>query len=123
MTLSIGELTVDCNDVAIVSAFWSATLGIPVDAGASPYMATLNRDSAELPRMLFLRVPEAKTAKNRFHLDLVADGSTPRADEVARLVALGATQVADKDEWGHSWAVLTDPEGNEFCVAEMPDSG
>jgi Glyoxalase-like domain len=36
---------------------------------------------------------------------------------VARLVALGATLVADKDEWGHAWTVLQDPGGNEFCVA------
>ncbi len=37
---------------------------------------------------------------------------------MARLVELGATHVADKEEWGHSWAVLNDVEGNEFCVAE-----
>jgi len=50
-------------------------------------------------------------------LDLAVDGSAGHADEVARLVELGATHVADKEEWGHSWAVLTDPEGNEFSVA------
>lgn len=48
---------------------------------------------------------------------LLVDKDVPRDREVARLVDLGATHVADKDEWGHSWAVLTDPEGNEFCVA------
>ena len=49
------------------------------------------------------------------HVDLVADD---RRAEVARLVALGATEVADKDEWGISWTVLTDPEGNELCIAQ-----
>ena len=38
--------------------------------------------------------------------------------EVARLVGLGATQVADMNEWGYQWTVLQDPEGNEFCVAQ-----
>jgi len=117
MTLSVGSVTIDCNDVAIVSGFWSAALDIPLDPDASPYVASLNRTGTALPRFLFLNVPEAKTAKNRLHLDLLGDRDVPRAEEVARLVDLGATHLADKDEWGHSWAVLTDPEGNEFCVA------
>lgn len=37
---------------------------------------------------------------------------------VERLLALGATKVHDKDEWGVNWTTLLDPEGNEFCVAE-----
>ncbi len=117
MTLSVGSVTVDCDDVATTAGFWSAALSTPLDPGASPYMASLNRNSSELPRFLFLKVPESKTAKNRLHLDLLVDQDVPRAQEVARLVELGATHVADKDEWGHSWAVLADPEGNEFCVA------
>lgn len=117
MSLSVGSVTVDCADVARVAGFWSAVLDIPADPGASPYMASLNRSGPDLPRFLFLKVPEPKTAKNRLHLDLLADPGVPRDQEVARLVALGATHLADKDEWGHSWAVLTDPEGNEFCVA------
>lgn len=117
MTISVGAMTLDCDDVSTVAEFWSAALGVPVDDGASPYMASINREGSALPRFMFLKVPESKTAKNRLHLDLIVDGSVPRKDEVARLVGLGATHVADKDEWGHSWAVLNDPEGNEFCVA------
>jgi predicted enzyme related to lactoylglutathione lyase len=49
------------------------------------------------------------------HLDLGADD---RAAEVERLLALGATHVHDKDEYGVRWTTLADPEGNEFCVAE-----
>ena len=48
------------------------------------------------------------------HVDTV---TADRQAEVARLVALGATPVGDKEEWGHGWTVLQDPEGNEFCVA------
>ncbi len=119
MTLSVGCVTIDCADVGRVAAFWSAALDIPVDEGASPYVASLNRTGAALLRFLFLKVPEAKTAKNRMHLDLLVDARGPREKEVARLVDLGATHVADKDEWGHSWAVLTDPDGNEFCIASQ----
>jgi hypothetical protein len=120
MSLSVGCLTVDCNDVATVAGFWSAALGVPLDPEPSPYVASLNREGADLPRFLFIRVPEAKSAKNRLHLDLVVEQGGPRAREVERLVGLGATHVVDHDEWGHSWAVLNDPEGNEFCVAERP---
>ena len=67
------------------------------------------------PMMMFLKVPEAKTAKNRVHLDLAVE---ERSAEVARLIELGATHVHDKDEWGITWTTLADPEGNEFCVSD-----
>ena len=72
------------------------------------------------PRLLAQRVPEGKTAKNRLHLDVhLGDGAGPAqvATEVERLVALGASHVRTQTEHGSHWAVLTDPEGNEFCVA------
>jgi hypothetical protein len=77
------------------------------------------------PRLLFLRVPEGKTAKNRMHLDIdaapgAAHGSDERAAKIAehaaRLVAIGATEVDRRSEHGTSWIVMHDPEGNEFCV-------
>ena len=49
------------------------------------------------------------------HLDLVAED--PPA-EIERLVAIGATHVSDKDEWGIQWSVMLDVEGNEFCIAK-----
>ena len=64
--------------------------------------------------MWFTRVPEAKSAKNRLHLDLRAPG--PVQDEVARLERLGATVVRRHEHH----AVMQDPEGNEFCVEPGP---
>ena len=81
--------------------------------GASEFFAALD-GGATCPTWFFLQVPEGKTAKNRMHIDLEADD---RMAEVNRLVKLGATHVADKDEWGIQWSVLNDPEGNEFCVS------
>jgi hypothetical protein len=66
-------------------------------------------------RLLFQRVPEPKTVKNRLHLDLHA-GAERRAAEVARLEGLGASMLRHVKEPGGEWVVMTDPEGNEFCV-------
>ena len=75
--------------------------------------------------MFFQKVPEAKTSKNRVHLDLrVADRDTDATSqrqaidaEVDRLVVHGATKVKDFDEGDFGlWTVMQDPEGNEFCV-------
>jgi hypothetical protein len=66
-------------------------------------------------RLLFQRVPEAKTVKNRLHLDLHASPGQ-RDAEVARLEGLGATVLRRVEEPGGTWTVMADPEGNEYCV-------
>ncbi|MGW4203428.1 VOC family protein [Streptomyces sp. NPDC004726] len=66
-------------------------------------------------RLLFQRVPEGKTAKNRLHLDLHV-GPERRAEEVARLETLGATVLYHQDQPIGVWTTMADPEGNEFCV-------
>ncbi|MFJ6571549.1 VOC family protein [Streptomyces sp. NPDC091292] len=66
-------------------------------------------------RILFNRVAEPKTGKNRLHLD-VHTGAGERAAEVARLTALGASVLREVKEPGGEWVVMTDPERNEFCV-------
>jgi len=109
MSTSLTHLTFDCNDAATLAGFWAAVLDRPVDDGASADFAVI----AGSPGWMFLKVPEAKTVKNRMHPDL----STPDlAGEVQRLKELGATHLADHDEDGSTWATLADPEGNEFDV-------
>jgi hypothetical protein len=68
------------------------------------------------PRLLFQLVPEAKTVKNRLHLDL-RFGEEQQAEQVARLVGLGATELWRGSQGPHTWVTMADPEGNEFCVA------
>jgi hypothetical protein len=68
------------------------------------------------PRVLFQQVPEAKTVKNRLHLD-VRVGPDRREAEVSRLLELGATELWRGSQGPHEWATLADPEGNEFCVS------
>ncbi|NUV63375.1 VOC family protein [Streptomyces sp. CAI-85] len=66
-------------------------------------------------RLLFQRVPEAKSVKNRLHLDL-HPGAGRLADEVERLTTLGASVLREVKEPSGQWVVMADPEGNEFCV-------
>ncbi len=88
-----------------------------IDPARSDGMFAAAVDPAGIgPRLLAQRVPEGKTAKNRLHLDVRVGGRDAVAVEVERLVALGATYHGTFDEHGSYWAVLTDPEGNEFCV-------
>jgi hypothetical protein len=100
-----------------------------IDAGAASEKDTLRHRGAlvwrqgaaitspdpERPRVLFQEVPEAKTVKNRVHLD-VRVGPDRREAEVARLLGLGATELWRSAQGPHEWATLADPEGNEFCV-------
>lgn len=72
------------------------------------------------PGVTLQRVAEPKTATIRMHFDLlVAD----IAAETARLEALGASRVTPSvhEEFGQTWLVLADPEGNEFCVLSSRD--
>jgi len=73
-------------------------------------------DPVALP-LAFVPVPEAKTGKNRVHLDLATESLEHQAAEVKRLLALGAVP-ADIGQGDVPWQVLADPEGNEFCVLE-----
>ena len=101
---------------------FAATMNIPADK-AEALAAVVDPDGAG-PRLLFQRVPEPKTAKNRVHLDIQLTGG--RRDEaswklvtehVDRLLAAGATRLWENDEPTGRAIVLADPEGNEFCVS------
>jgi predicted enzyme related to lactoylglutathione lyase len=120
MTVTLAAITVDCDDAHALARFWSAALDRPLASEPAPsrefaLIGRADHGADAPPSWMFTRVPEEKTAKNRMHVDLVAED---RRAEIDRLVALGASRVADKDEWGMQWTVLTDPEGNEFCVAQ-----
>ena len=116
MTLTHKAVTFDCADATVVSGFWSAVLGRPVDTQPMPpseYFASIGLTDGSGVGYMFIQVPEGKTVKNRVHLDLDADDV---AAEVARVIELGATHIHDKDEYGMQWTTLADPEGNEFCI-------
>jgi hypothetical protein len=141
------QIAIDAADTQRLATFWAAALAergyrLPTPPDEAPDWPTwlraqdvpeeqwgagfaLENDDPTQPRLYFQRVPEAKTAKNRLHLDLLAGGGSgvPVAEQeqrvaaaVERLTALGATYRETRTELGVHWAVLQDPEGNEFCA-------
>ncbi len=107
----IKEIVVDCEAPEIVAAFWAAVTGYDQVVATDSYVAIADPHGVE-PEIAFVKVPEPKTVKNRIHLDLhVSD----LAAEVERLLSLGARR-ADGFPQKETLAVMSDPEGNEFCV-------
>jgi catechol 2,3-dioxygenase-like lactoylglutathione lyase family enzyme len=116
MDIRIQCLCVDSTDPARTAAFWQSALGWRRTFEKEDEIVLEppegSREDGIVPDLLFLKVPEGKTVKNRLHLDL-----RPRdqAAEVARLEALGARRV-DVGQGTAGWVVMADPDGNEFDV-------
>jgi predicted enzyme related to lactoylglutathione lyase len=120
VTSAIDTLTVDCADPGVVARFWAEALGWQIADEGDGEFEIVDPAGRDRP-ILFQAVPEAKMAKNRWHLDLRA--VTSMAAEVERLVQAGATVRERVDDHGNYWTVLHDPEGNEFCVLRGPEDG
>ena len=110
-------ICVDSTDPRRIAPFWQQALGwrithdTPDEVVLEP--AEGSKEDGVSPDILFLRVPEAKSVKNRLHIDLRPDDQPA---EVARLESLGARRVDIGQAGDVSWVVLADPDGNEFCV-------
>jgi catechol 2,3-dioxygenase-like lactoylglutathione lyase family enzyme len=117
MAIRVQCLSVDCNDPDKLAHFWADVLGWRRtyedgdEVVLEPPAGT--PEDGVVPDLLFLRVPEPKSVKNRLHVDLRPDDQD---GEVRRLESLGAQRVSVGQGSDVSWVVLADPEGNEFCV-------
>lgn len=134
------QIAVDCRDPHTLVRFWAAALDMEIEDHADQIASLLEagvataedvtevdgrlawataaacrRDGGPVPRLLFQQVPEDKTVKNRWHLDLHYPAGE-RDTQVARFEALGATRLWTASQGPHEWVTLADPEGNEFCV-------
>ena len=105
------QIVVDEEDHARLARWWAEALQWQI-VHEEPDEIEIRRTPDEMPGLLFTPVPEAKTVKNRLHLDLRPDDQEA---EVERLVDMGARHV-DIGQHDVDWVVLADPEGNEFCV-------
>ena len=117
MVANIRHITIDAEDSYTLSKFWEQVTGWsqdPDDPNSPEHPENLLQNPDGGVDLLFITVPEKKSVKNRIHLDLGPD--TTRDEEVERLLSIGASLVADHRKPDGGWAVLADPEGNEFCI-------
>jgi catechol 2,3-dioxygenase-like lactoylglutathione lyase family enzyme len=112
ITSAVQHVVIDTHDPQLVAGFWAEALGREIvdDWGGFVRLAP-DRAGTQLA---FAAVPEAKTVKNRVHLDLTAVDRQRASEE---LIAIGATMIETRSQDGHRWSVMADPEGNEFCLA------
>jgi hypothetical protein len=122
MEIRLQCVVVDADDCALLARFWSQVLGWRITYEShdewciEPPEGTPASDVA--PDILFVKVPDRKTTKNRLHFDLRPQD---QAAQVQRLIDLGARRADIGQSEDVSWVVLADPEGNEFCVlSPMP---
>ena len=115
MTSTIKYITFDCHNPLLLAEFWSAVLEYETENWPVIDGATSKPRDGGVPHIAFIKAPEAKTAKNRLHLDIQPVDGTMES-EVERLVELGATRIDVFNEPSETWTVMNDPEGNEFCV-------
>jgi catechol 2,3-dioxygenase-like lactoylglutathione lyase family enzyme len=135
------QVAIDCADPERLVTFWATVLGYVIDAPPAGYASwqDFSRSAGGVgeswsavvdparagPRVLFHRVPEPKDGKNRVHLDVrvsapgevSAETRRRQVDaEVARLQTFGGIHLRTEEDEHDYFAVMTDPEGNEFCI-------
>jgi hypothetical protein len=113
MSSSLLAVAIDCADAAALARFWADVLGRQVAEDSTSGQAVLlaGEGDASAPRIVFNKVPEPKTVKNRLHLDLI---STSYDAESERLLSLGAHKLRDLHRDKSRWTTFADIEGNEF---------
>jgi hypothetical protein len=138
------QTVIDCADPHSLADWWAETLGWQVEPQDETFIRSMieqgratdadtrmhrgslvwregaaihpnEEKSPHRARILFQEVPEAKTVKNRVHLDLrIGEDDAEAVRE--RLLARGATVLHTGQQGPHTWLTMADPEGNEFCV-------
>jgi catechol 2,3-dioxygenase-like lactoylglutathione lyase family enzyme len=113
MTVRFAQWTLDVNDVERMLSFWSAALGYEVDGD---HLRPPPDAEPGAPTVWLQRTAASKRGKLRGHVDLYVEAGGSLADEVRRLITLGARRVDVGQTGEEPFEVLADPEGNEFCV-------
>jgi catechol 2,3-dioxygenase-like lactoylglutathione lyase family enzyme len=116
MAIRLGSTVINCADLEEMTRFWAGALDLkPSSTDADDDFRVLRGPAGTISLQL------AKTpvrAHDQMHLDLYTDD---QSGEVARLTRLGAVYVRHDQNPDDDFVVMTDPEGNEFCVCAVPD--
>jgi predicted enzyme related to lactoylglutathione lyase len=120
MPVRLHHIVVDAHDLPGLARFWTQALGWKVLSERDNEIVIGPDENAPVG-MCFMPVTDAKTVKNRVHLDLTSSAAD-RDQEIDRLLALGARPVDIGQTGAESWTVLADPEGNEFCVVRPKET-
>ena len=112
MPATFKDLCLDAVDDQALANWWCTAMGYTLKLAATgddvgQWTGGIADPAGAGPLIWINRVPEAKTIKNRMHLDVLGD--------TAELISLGATLLRRRDA-EIRWDILADPEGNEFCV-------
>jgi len=113
MALKTENITFDTTDPEGLAAWWARALDGEVNPIAPPFFVVVSRP--EGPGLAFQQVEDPTPGKNKVHLDLRTDDDIDA--EAARWVEAGATSLGKRNAGDFSWITLTDPDGNEFCIA------
>lgn len=114
--LRFAHVTVDCADADRLVAFWRPFVGVERDPIREDDIVYLPWDGGA-GSLAFQEVPEPRQGKNRAHLDFCFNDL---ATTTSKVIELGGKVLEDITTPDGSWRVFADPEGNEFCVAEVP---
>jgi catechol 2,3-dioxygenase-like lactoylglutathione lyase family enzyme len=119
VSIEIGSVVVDCNDVEAMMAFWREALHyVPREPPEDDWVVLRDPEGSNV-NVSLQQVPEQRVGKNRLHFDLYTDDQEV---EVERLLGLGATRHPRTPEPGEDFVVLADPEGNLFCVIDKGEA-
>jgi predicted enzyme related to lactoylglutathione lyase len=122
-SVGLDAVTIDCAEPLELARFWGALFGTTIDStlGDEPHYVDL-RSVNGVPVLRFQRVPDKKITKNRLHLDLLVEDLDQAC---ARVESLGGRRAPGQrvTEYGWSWIVMFDPEGNEFCLGRSSSGG
>jgi predicted enzyme related to lactoylglutathione lyase len=116
MAIRLGSTVINCADMELMTRFWSQALTLASSSAAQGDDFRVLRGEHGRLSLQLSRTPV--TARDQMHLDLYTDD---QAAEVERLTGLGATFVRRNRDPGDDYVVMTDPEGNEFCVCAVAD--
>ncbi|QKV79199.1 VOC family protein [Amycolatopsis sp. Hca4] len=114
-TGAVASIVVDAHDPELLAGFWTRITGRPIEFREGEVLVGLRAPSGRGPWLEFLRNDDVKQVKNRVHLDVAPPAEADHAAVVQEVIAGGAAP-ADLGGPKLPWRVLTDPEGNEFCV-------